>query len=144
MTYMIKLKDGFIFVYKINSSKKIETLKNDGEEKFKYDKESFWKWFIEKIEYNPEESQKLCFLISSDSDDFQIENKLKISKVHDFSKQDIQKILSEKNLFENITCYPQIKEDINKEFEEGKPKSVKDGTLQDYYTNKTLRHKYGK
>lgn len=80
--YLIVLLDSKITVSTCENGE-LSPLKREGEEEQKYEKNDFWNWFKEKIEYNNEE---LSFIVITNQKDFFIDKEITLSQINNFEK----------------------------------------------------------
>lgn len=107
--FLIVLKDGNISISKYINAE-FEVIKHEGEVKQKYDFNSFWLWFKDKIEYTDEE---LSFVVVTDNKEFCIPTSCGIclSQTNSFDDDSFidEKIISiSKGMF--VFSFPQRKE----------------------------------
>ena len=141
MVYTIRcIKDNItIFSYGDGA---FEPLRHKGENSQKFQADTFWEWFEEKISYDDE---AISFIIITDKKEFEIPNHFKLD----------ESFKLDKNLREYINRYIQnyfllTQPTINITLETPKldktttkkpPQKIKKGSISEYYLNKTQTYK---
>ena len=122
----------------------------EGEESQKYDKQKFWEWFKEKVEY---EKEPLSFVVISDKKEFNIPDDIKIAEKNSFlsSPSCLSKIKQLQSGY-NIISIPNIEDldkNIPKQIKKIKPikpkiENISKPTIADIYKKETQRYKNDK
>ncbi len=141
--YLIHLNsDGETSVYGVSSSLELKVIQNNGEEYTKYNEyDSFWKWFKDKIEY---ENEELCFIVSSNDEDFIVDKSINISSNHLLDEAKIKTILiKNQKIAKYFSSYPNTELSFEKESEKISEVYDEDNrSIQNYYIKQTLANKY--
>ena len=146
LIYEIKNK---ITLYEYNKNK-FNIIKNNGEESTNFsNKELFWKFWKDKVQYQDE---NVGFIILTDEDLFDIPNNIKLTNEIQIATEAIESLIEIKNLrYKNLISYPTgFDMDIDVEFlednsldkiDEPKEKENTSGDLREYFLNKTREYK---
>ena len=146
LIYEIKNK---ITLYEYNKNK-FNIIKNNGEESTNFsNKELFWKFWKDKVQYQDE---NVGFIILTDEDLFDIPNNIKLTNEIQIATEAIESLIEIKNLrYKNLISYPTgFDMDIDVEFlednsldkiDEPKEKENTSGELREYFLNKTREYK---
>ena len=146
LIYEIKNK---ITLYEYNKNK-FNIIKNNGEESTNFsNKELFWKFWKDKVQYQDE---NVGFIILTDEDLFDIPNNIKLTNEIQIPTEAIESLIEIKNLrYKNLISYPTgFDMNIDVEFlednsldkiDEPKEKENTSGDLREYFLNKTREYK---
>ncbi len=146
LIYEIKNK---ITLYEYNKNK-FNIIKNNGEESTNFsNKELFWEFWKDKVQYQDE---NVGFIILTDEDLFDIPNNIKLTNEIQIATEAIESLIEIKNLrYKNLISYPTgFDMDIDVEFlednsldkiDEPKEKENTSGDLREYFLNKTREYK---
>ncbi len=146
LIYEIKNK---ITLYEYNKNK-FNIIKNNGEESTNFsNKELFWKFWKDKVQYQDE---NVGFIILTDEDLFDIPNNIKLTNEIQIATEAIESLIEIKNLrYKNLISYPTgFDMNIDVEFlednsldkiDEPKEKENTSGDLREYFLNKTREYK---
>ena len=149
LIYEIKNK---ITLYEYNKNK-FNIIKNNGEESTNFsNKELFWKFWKDKVQYQDE---NVGFIILTDEDLFDIPNNIKLTNEIQIPTEAIESLIEIKNLrYKNLISYPTgFDMNIDVEFlednsldkiDEPKEKENTSGDLREYFLNKTREYKKNK
>lgn len=133
-SYFIKLYNSTIFTCEMTSNE-LYILTRNAEDEQPYQKDDFWEWFKQKIEYDGE---ALCFIIATDEDTFEVCSTLQIAQKQILSKLDLENILvGQIDENSNTKFLPHVDLTIVKcSVDEKNPQSI-----QSYYQKQTFLHK---
>ncbi len=146
LIYEIKNK---ITLYEYNKNK-FNIIKNNGEESTNFsNKELFWEFWKDKVQYQDE---NVGFIILTDEDLFDIPNNIKLTNEIQIPTEAIESLIEIKNLrYKNLISYPTgFDMNIDVEFlednsldkiDEPKEKENTSGDLREYFLNKTREYK---
>ncbi len=146
LIYEIKNK---ITLYEYNKNK-FNIIKNNGEESTNFsNKELFWEFWKDKVQYQDE---NVGFIILTDEDLFDIPNNIKLTNEIQIATEAIESLIEIKNLrYKNLISYPTgFDMNIDVEFlednsldkiDEPKEKENTSGDLREYFLNKTREYK---
>lgn len=149
LIYEIKNK---ITLYEYNKNK-FNIIKNNGEESTNFsNKELFWEFWKDKVQYQDE---NVGFIILTDEDLFDIPNNIKLTNEIQIATEAIESLIEIKNLrYKNLISYPTgFDMNIDVEFlednsldkiDEPKEKENTSGDLREYFLNKTREYKKNK
>ena len=139
-SYFIQNTNGQIIVSDM-SSDGLTILKRNGETSQDYEKDDFWSWFKNKIEYD---NEALCFVITSDDEDFTLDDSLQVADQQYFTEIEIENLLlGEIEASMNITCIPEMTINISipDNILETTPQAKKKSSIQHYYRKQTSKMK---
>ena len=146
LIYEIKNK---ITLYEYNKNK-FNIIKNNGVESTNFsNKELFWEFWKDKVQYQDE---NVGFIILTDEDLFDIPNNIKLTNEIQIPTEAIESLIEIKNLrYKNLISYPTgFDMNIDVEFlednsldkiDEPKEKENTSGDLREYFLNKTREYK---
>lgn len=146
LIYEIKNK---ITLYEYNKNK-FNIIKNNGEESTNFsNKELFWEFWKDKVQYQDE---NVGFIILTDEDLLDIPNNIKLTNEIQIPTEAIESLIEIKNLrYKNLISYPTgFDMNIDVEFlednsldkiDEPKEKENTSGDLREYFLNKTREYK---
>ena len=146
LIYEIKNK---ITLYEYNKNK-FNIIKNNGEESTNFsNKELFWEFWKDKVQYQDE---NVGIIILTDEDLFDIPNNIKLTNEIQIPTEAIESLIEIKNLrYKNLISYPTgFDMNIDVEFlednsldkiDEPKEKENTSGDLREYFLNKTREYK---
>jgi len=144
LIYEIKNK---ITLYEYNKNK-FNIIKNNGEESTNFsNKELFWEFWKDKVQYQDE---NVGFIILTDEDLFDIPNNIKLTNEIQIPTEAIESLIEIKNLrYKNLISYPTgFDKNIDVEFLENSSsenidKSIEEnnsGRLREYFVKKTMEY----
>ena len=140
-SFLIKLVADEVVVYE-NEDARFIPLKHRGEEVQKYQEDSFWSWWREKIEYD---GRAVSFVIITDREAFVIPENIVIEDENSFLKiAHINRRLSELSQGYNLLSFPHVEDFktppkcVEKQERVKKENSViKEDSLVSYFRRKT-------
>jgi len=129
-------------------NEELKPIKIDGDLSFPL--RGFWGSFKRKIEY--EESEKLCFVILTDDEHFEIDASIAIAEQFNIADDKLQSLLAELDISEklHLIFYPEVTFDSNPDLsnssnikaqqqsiEDTSPELIRPNSLQNYFRKKT-------
>ena len=130
----------------------LKVLKYEGETSQRFQKERFWKWFKEKIEY---QNEPLSFIVITDQESFAVPEDITIAQKSGFSFECLQKIGQKRQFnayhifyFPVIEKIPPIEKGPQKRQKRvSKPKKIVENlmkpTVADAYKKETRKYRNG-